>query len=489
MKIEETEFRQSIEESYDEMIERLNSLKFEINRGHQEILERFRDLHVEPSDKQDYFDALRLANTTTGHILRIFEGNGELYGRECRISEEVCIELFVKTELMSNENTRVIVSKVLEDVMDLKKDNEEMIPLPSLNLDFFNFYNVIQGVAVYAKIPIWDVIKALIGPENYKSCMSERKNNLDIELMNIFPDIGIKIQSLLSLKMKKRKENSESKTEKNILNLLKDKFLQWNEIKEDFPLGINQHMSTYWILESGILRHALDAIKVDDIFASFLNREDRRYRQNLQGSLLNFTEFVEFVAKVNEELTDVSFSECISKLLEVKEIQTFYLYGTQKSEEKVQLKEEPEIVVVDDVKNIYKRIEKVAERMRSFYLTNDQRERLRALFKVFSLQAIRRTTKLPGGPRLEIDPCTKWLRQCEIVDEEYDQNFLDKDFRIIIQKMHKRNPDMKRTNAIDFESFLDLIELIAARRETRPEAIASLIFHGPFEGHLETLKA
>ncbi|CAF0930526.1 unnamed protein product [Didymodactylos carnosus] len=120
----------------------------------------------------------------------------------------------------------------------------------------------------------------------------------------------------------------------------------------------------------------------------------------------------------------------------------------------------------------------VVEESRRLHLTDDQRNRLRSLYKEFATFAYRRlSTHLE--PRLTNSVMSNWMRECKMFDEQYSVNELDKDFISILGDFTLNNIYPLGTRDIDFDGFLVLLETIAAHKHIRADDIVQMIFQGP----------
>jgi hypothetical protein len=120
----------------------------------------------------------------------------------------------------------------------------------------------------------------------------------------------------------------------------------------------------------------------------------------------------------------------------------------------------------------------VVEESRKLHLTNDERKRLRSLYKEFATFAYRRQSSHLEA-RLTNSVLNNWMRECRIFDDKYTINELDKDFISILGDFTLNGVYPQGTRDIDFDGFLVLIQTIAAHKHIRADNLVQMIFSGP----------
>jgi hypothetical protein len=120
----------------------------------------------------------------------------------------------------------------------------------------------------------------------------------------------------------------------------------------------------------------------------------------------------------------------------------------------------------------------VIEESRKLHLTEDERKRLRSLYKEFSTFAYRRQSSHLEA-RLTNSVLSNWMRECRIFDDKYTINELDKDFISILGDFTLNGVYPQGTRDIDFDGFLILIQTIAAHKHIRADDLVQMIFAGP----------
>ena len=124
------------------------------------------------------------------------------------------------------------------------------------------------------------------------------------------------------------------------------------------------------------------------------------------------------------------------------------------------------------------RMRDVIEESRKLHLTDDERKRLRSLYKEFAAFAYRRQSSHLEA-RLTNSVLSNWMRECRIFDEKYTINELDKDFISILGDFTLNAVYPAGTRDIDFDGFLLLIQTIAAHKHIRADDLVQMIFLGP----------
>ncbi|CAM4760229.1 unnamed protein product [Rotaria magnacalcarata] len=120
----------------------------------------------------------------------------------------------------------------------------------------------------------------------------------------------------------------------------------------------------------------------------------------------------------------------------------------------------------------------VIEESRKLHLTDDERKRLRSLYKEFAVFAYRRQSAHLEA-RLTNSVLSSWMRECRIFDDKYTINELDKDFISILGDFTLNGVYPQGTRDIDFDGFLILIQTIAAHKHIRADDLVQMIFAGP----------
>ncbi len=120
----------------------------------------------------------------------------------------------------------------------------------------------------------------------------------------------------------------------------------------------------------------------------------------------------------------------------------------------------------------------VVEESRKLHLTDDERKRLRSLYKEFATFAYRRQSSYLEA-RLTNSVLSNWMRECRIFDDKYTINELDKDFISILGDFTLNGVYPQGTRDIDFDGFLILIQTIAAHKHIRADDFVQMIFAGP----------
>jgi hypothetical protein len=120
----------------------------------------------------------------------------------------------------------------------------------------------------------------------------------------------------------------------------------------------------------------------------------------------------------------------------------------------------------------------VVEENRKLHLTDDERKRLRSLYKEFATFAYRRQSSHLEA-RLTNSVLNNWMRECRIFDEKYTINELDKDFISILGDFTLNGLYPQGVRDIDFDGFLVLIQTIAAHKHIRADDFVQMIFAGP----------
>jgi hypothetical protein len=120
----------------------------------------------------------------------------------------------------------------------------------------------------------------------------------------------------------------------------------------------------------------------------------------------------------------------------------------------------------------------VVEESRKLHLTDDERKRLRSLYKEFATFAYRRQSSHLEA-RLTNSVLSNWMRECRIFDDKYTVNELDKDFISILGDFTLNGVYPQGTRDVDFDGFLILIQTIAAHKHIRADDFVQMIFAGP----------
>jgi hypothetical protein len=120
----------------------------------------------------------------------------------------------------------------------------------------------------------------------------------------------------------------------------------------------------------------------------------------------------------------------------------------------------------------------VMEESRKLHLSDDERKRLRSLYKEFATFAYRRQSSHLEA-RLTNSVLSNWMRECRIFDDKYTINELDKDFISILGDFTLNGHYSQGTRDIDFDGFLVLIQTIAGHKHIRTDDLVQMIFAGP----------
>jgi hypothetical protein len=120
----------------------------------------------------------------------------------------------------------------------------------------------------------------------------------------------------------------------------------------------------------------------------------------------------------------------------------------------------------------------VIEESRKLHLTDDERKRLRSLYKEFATFAYRRQSSHLEA-RLTNSVLSNWMRECRIFDDKYTVNELDKDFISILGDFTLNGVYPQGTRDIDFDGFLILIQTIAGHKHIRADDLVQMVFSGP----------
>jgi hypothetical protein len=221
---------------------------------------------------------------------------------------------------------------------------------------------------------------------------------------------------------------------------------------------------------------------IEGVISSVLARNINANIYNLGTDTFEWNGFMECIRILANEI-HLSLNEFVKKMLLVDEF-SFQKWQTE-------IEHIPEVGtnkttttttnLLWDAKKVLAAVNimrNVVEKSRKLHLTDDERKRLRSLYKEFATFAYRRQSSHLEA-RLTNSVLNNWMRECRIFDDKYTINELDKDFISILGDFTLNGVYPQGTRDIDFDGFLLLIQTIAAHKHIRADDLVQMIFAGP----------
>ncbi|CAF0945283.1 unnamed protein product [Adineta steineri] len=264
--------------------------------------------------------------------------------------------------------------------------------------------------------------------------------------------------------------------DKELMNKL---FELFKLASEQFQHGlIRQNVLIQWLRVSHVIPNIYSVNIIESILSSVSARYINVGLYKLDTNTFDWNGFLDCIHLLAKEI-HLSLNEFVRKMLIADEF-SFQTWRTE-------IEDIPEVGTNKksnrswDAKKVLATVNimrDVVEESRKLHLTDDERKRLRSLYKEFATFAYRRQSSHLEA-RLTNSVLSNWMRECRIFDDKYTINELDKDFISILGDFTLNGVYPQGTRDIDFDGFLILIQTIASHKHIRADDFVQMIFAGP----------
>jgi len=231
-------------------------------------------------------------------------------------------------------------------------------------------------------------------------------------------------------------------------------------------------------LRSFLIEQQIDSLFIESALSNVLARYINENKYKLGTDTFEWNGFIECIRILASEI-GLTLNDFVRKLL-VADESSFRQWQTE-------IEYIPEVGThtkanrLWDAKKVLVAVNlmrDVVDDSRKLHLTDDERKRLRSLYKEFATFAYRRQSSHLEA-RLTNSVLSNWMRECHILDDKYTVNELDKDFISILGDFTLNGVYSQGTRDVDFDGFLVLIQTIAAHKHIRADHLVQMIFAGP----------
>ncbi|UJR35650.1 hypothetical protein I4U23_028400 [Adineta vaga] len=416
-----------------------------------------------------------------GCLLRIFNEYAENINGNKRISREQMLKLLEQSDIFDNQYTS---SMFISDWNYLRKQmiKKKIYERRNKDLDFCGFIQLIDIIKVRLRKSKDEIYQKIISSQIYNDVIKLKEIQDKIQL-GLLPPMTTLINQynddVAKLKTLHMFETWIQRDELDVKDLNTKLFDLFQLASEQFEHGlIRQNVFIQWLRASHIIPDIYSGNLIESILSNVLAQNVNIGRYKIDGDTFDWTGFMNCIRILAKEI-HLSLNECVKKMLMADE------YSFQRW--RIEVEHIPEVGTNKktnrpwDVKKVLAAVNlmhDVVEESRKLHLTDDERKRLRSLYKEFATFAYRRQSSHLEA-RLTNSVLSNWMRECRIFDDKYTINELDKDFISILGDFTLNGVYSQGTRDIDFDGFLILLQTIAAHKHIRADDMVQMIFAGP----------
>ncbi|CAF1433006.1 unnamed protein product [Adineta steineri] len=447
-------------------------------------------------------------DTIIGCLLRIFNEYGKNINGIQRITRENMLKLLDDSDLFDNEYTSSIF---INDWNNLRKQmiKKKIYERKTKDFDFCGFIQLIDIIKIRLHKSKDEILKKIISSSIYNdviklkeiqdkiqlgllpsmtTLINQYNNNKSIKTLQQNDAISTQIEEkqqteVLSKDVAKLKTLhmfeswiKRDELDKEFMNKL---FELFKLASEQFQHGlIQQNVLIQWLRASHVIPNIYSVNIIESILSSVSARYINVGLYKLDTNTFDWNGFLDCIHLLAKEI-HLSLNEFVKKMLIADEF-SFQTWRTE-------IEAIPEVGTNKksnrswDAKKVLAAVNimrDVVEESRKLHLTDDERKRLRSLYKEFATFAYRRQSSHLEA-RLTNSVLSNWMRECRIFDDKYTINELDKDFISILGDFTLNGVYPQGTRDIDFDGFLILIQTIASHKHIRADDFVQMIFAGP----------
>ncbi|CAF0719816.1 unnamed protein product [Rotaria sordida] len=434
-----------------------------------------------------------------GCLLRIFDEYAENINGIKQITRENMLKLLENSEIFNNNYTSLIF---INDWNNLRKQmiKKKIYERKSKALDFCGFVQLIDIIKNHLYKSKDEILKKIIGSQIYNDVikLKEIRDKIHLGLLpsmntliNQYNDFDEKQQPRASSTIKVLSKESPKIKISHIFEpwivrdeldneLMNKLFESFKLASEQFEHGlIRQNVFIQWLRASHAISDTYSVNIIEGVLHSILARNINANIYKLGTDTFEWNGFIDCIRILAKQI-HLSLNEFVKKMLTADEF-SFQRWRVETERTSLEVGTGKQTSRPWDSKKVLVAVNimrDVVEESRKLHLTDDERKRLRSLYKEFATFAYRRQSSHLEA-RLTNSVLSNWMRECRIFDDKYTINELDKDFISILGDFTLNGVYPQGTRDIDFDGFLVLIQTIAAHKHIRADNLVQMIFAGP----------
>ncbi|CAF0821597.1 unnamed protein product [Rotaria sordida] len=434
-----------------------------------------------------------------GCLLRIFDEYAENINGIKQITRENMFKLLENSEIFNNNYTSLIF---INDWNNLRKQmiKKKIYERKSKALDFCGFVQLIDVIKNHLYKSKDEILKKIIGSQIYNDVikLKEIRDKIHLGLLpsmntliNQYNDFDEKQQPRASSTIKVLSKESPKIKISHIFEpwivrdeldneLMNKLFESFKLASEQFEHGlIRQNVFIQWLRASHAISDTYSVNIIEGVLHSILARNINANIYKLGTDTFEWNGFIDCIRILAKQI-HLSLNEFVKKMLTADEF-SFQRWRVETERTSLEVGTGKQTSRPWDSKKVLVAVNimrDVVEESRKLHLTDDERKRLRSLYKEFATFAYRRQSSHLEA-RLTNSVLSNWMRECRIFDDKYTINELDKDFISILGDFTLNGVYPQGTRDIDFDGFLVLIQTIAAHKHIRADNLVQMIFAGP----------
>ncbi|CAF0730302.1 unnamed protein product [Rotaria sordida] len=434
-----------------------------------------------------------------GCLLRIFDEYAENINGIKQITRENMFKLLENSEIFNNNYTSLIF---INDWNNLRKQmiKKKIYERKSKALDFCGFVQLIDIIKNHLYKSKDEILKKIIGSQIYNDVikLKEIRDKIHLGLLpsmntliNQYNDFDEKQQPRASSTIKVLSKESPKIKISHIFEpwivrdeldneLMNKLFESFKLASEQFEHGlIRQNVFIQWLRASHAISDTYSVNIIEGVLHSILARNINANIYKLGTDTFEWNGFIDCIRILAKQI-HLSLNEFVKKMLTADEF-SFQKWRVETERTSLEVGTGKQTSRPWDSKKVLIAVNimrDVVEESRKLHLTDDERKRLRSLYKEFATFAYRRQSSHLEA-RLTNSVLSNWMRECRIFDDKYTINELDKDFISILGDFTLNGVYPQGTRDIDFDGFLVLIQTIAAHKHIRADNLVQMIFAGP----------
>ncbi|CAF0759766.1 unnamed protein product [Rotaria sordida] len=434
-----------------------------------------------------------------GCLLRIFDEYAENINGIKQITRENMLKLLENSEIFNNNYTSLIF---INDWNNLRKQmiKKKIYERKSKALDFCGFVQLIDVIKNHLYKSKDEILKKIIGSQIYNDVikLKEIRDKIHLGLLpsmntliNQYNDFDEKQQPRASSTIKVLSKESPKIKISHIFEpwivrdeldneLMNKLFESFKLASEQFEHGlIRQNVFIQWLRASHAISDTYSVNIIEGVLHSILARNINANIYKLGTDTFEWNGFIDCIRILAKQI-HLSLNEFVKKMLTADEF-SFQKWRVETERTSLEVGTGKQTSRPWDSKKVLVAVNimrDVVEESRKLHLTDDERKRLRSLYKEFATFAYRRQSSHLEA-RLTNSVLSNWMRECRIFDDKYTINELDKDFISILGDFTLNGVYPQGTRDIDFDGFLVLIQTIAAHKHIRADNLVQMIFAGP----------
>ncbi|CAF3700091.1 unnamed protein product [Rotaria sordida] len=434
-----------------------------------------------------------------GCLLRIFDEYAENINGIKQITRENMFKLLENSEIFNNNYTSLIF---INDWNNLRKQmiKKKIYERKSKALDFCGFVQLIDVIKNHLYKSKDEILKKIIGSQIYNDVikLKEIRDKIHLGLLpsmntliNQYNDFDEKQQPRASSTIKVLSKESPKIKISHIFEpwivrdeldneLMNKLFESFKLASEQFEHGlIRQNVFIQWLRASHAISDTYSVNIIEGVLHSILARNINANIYKLGTDTFEWNGFIDCIRILAKQI-HLSLNEFVKKMLTADEF-SFQRWRVETERTSLEVGTGKQTSRPWDSKKVLIAVNimrDVVEESRKLHLTDDERKRLRSLYKEFATFAYRRQSSHLEA-RLTNSVLSNWMRECRIFDDKYTINELDKDFISILGDFTLNGVYPQGTRDIDFDGFLVLIQTIAAHKHIRADNLVQMIFAGP----------